>query len=505
MKTLTRYRILLGAGVLLLTVLGLAPTEHRSSAATLPVTIDLPQRAACQLTPQMAPVPFHVEARTIQSGRHTAAGVDGTQAAFSTLVQSLDAPWLQIQFGETELGRDSYLRLTALRDGAVQELDAETLAAWNNRSAMFNGDTIKIELMVAPEDTGVFFEVQAITVGEWVGGVPLQSSRPAVEPWPTTSGPLDLARFNPDMVCGTDDRVASSDQAVGRIVPIGCTGWVVSNGAFLTAGHCNTGNMSSIQFNVPASDPDGTINAPPPDDQYPINVASIMSINNGVGDDWAVFGVNRDEVTNLTPVQRYGVFYRILPQAEPLTVRVTGYGLDGPAPCFGERRQGGCNIPTPTPVPLNADSQTQQTATAAAFGRSGTIFSHNVDITGGDSGGPVRSVDSRLAVAIHTHGTFEAACTTRHNTGTAFTNAALAAAINNFPGTNVRYVDMGYPPWTTEDGTVFRPFNLVAEGINTVGSGGIVSIVEGYYNEPLIINKNVTLDAPVGSVIIGAP
>ena len=230
-----------------------------------------------------------------------------------------------------------------------------------------------------------------------------------------------------------------------------------------------------------------------------------MSTNNGVGDDWAVFRVNPNITTTLTPPLRYGVFYRILPQAEPGTVRVTGYGVDGPAPCFGERRQGGCNIPTPTPVPLNADNQTQQTATAAAFGRSGTIFSHNVDITGGDSGGPVRSVDSRLAVAIHTHGTFEAACTTGHNTGTAFTNAALAAAVNNFPGASVRYVDEGYPPWTTEDGTVFRPFNLVAEGINTVAAGGIVSIVTGDYNEPLTINKNVILDAPVGTVIIGAP
>ncbi len=505
MKTFTRYRVLIGAGMLLLALLGLSPAEQRSSVAASPLSIDLPQAAVCQLTPQMAPVPFHIEARAIESGRHTAAELDGTQTAFSTLVQSLDAPWLQIQFGKTDLGHSSYLRLTALRDGAVQELDAATLAAWNNQSAMFNGDTIKIELLAAPEDTAVFFEVKALMVGEWVGGAPLHSRRPRVEQWSTTSGTVDMTQFNPNMVCGTDDRVASTDQAVGRVMPIGCTGWIISNGAFLTAGHCNTGSMTTMHFNVPASNADGTMNAPPPDDQFPINAASIMSANNGVGDDWAVFRVNRNNGTNLTPVQRYGVFYRILPQAEPLTVRVTGYGVDGPAPCFGERRQGGCGIPTPTPVPRNADSQTQQTATAAGFGRSGTIFSHDVDITGGASGGPVRSVDSRLAVAIHTHGTFDAACTTGHNTGTTFTHTALAAAINNFPGASVRYVDEGYPPWTTEDGTVFRPFNLVAEGINTVAAGGIVSIVTGDYNEPMTINKNVILEAPVGTVLIGAP
>lgn len=503
MKTITRVRVLIGAGVLLLALLGLAPTEHRSSAATLPVTIDLPQAAACQLTPQMAPVPFHVDARTIQSGRHTAAQVDGTQAAFSTLVQSLDAPWLQIQFGETELGRDSYLRLTALRDGAVQELDAETLAAWNNRSAMFNGDTIKVELLVAPEDTGVFFEVKAIKVGEWVGGVPLYSSRPSVTQWESSPDEeLNVTRFNPDSVCGADDRAAANDLAVGRIMPVGCTGWVISNGAFLTAGHCNTGNMEEMHFNVPPSNADGTIVEPPPNDQYPIDAASIMSADTGSGNDWAVFRVRPNITTTLTPPLRYGVFYRILPQAEPLTVRVTGYGVDGPAPCFGSVDQPGCTDPAP---PRNADNQTLQTHAGPSEGRTDTHFEYRVDTQGGNSGSPVRSPDSRLAVAIHTHGNGDAACNTDFNGGTAFTHVALAAAINNFPDANVRYVDEGYPPWTTEDGTVFRPFNLVAEGINTVAAGGIVSIVTGDYNEPLTINKNVILEAPVGTVIIGAP
>ncbi len=92
-----------------------------------------------------------------------------------------------------------------------------------------------------------------------------------------------------------------------------------------------------------------------------------------------------------------------------------------------------------------------------------------------------------------------------HNTGTAFTSAALVAAINNFPGANVRYVDSDYPAWNTEDGTVFRPFNLVAEGVNAAPAGGIVSVVAGYYSEPMIINKNVILEAPVGTVFIGVP
>lgn len=495
-----RYRAVIGSGLMLLALLTFSFSDARSDNAA-PT-----QGAVCQLRPQEAPIPSHEEPYAIQSGRHTAAHEGGDQPAFSTLAKSLDAPWLQVNFGETNLGRTSYVRLTSVSDGAVQNLDADTLAAWHNQSAMFNGDAIKIDLFAAPDDGDVFFEVKSLTVGDWVGGVPLRSSRPTIAQLPTADPQrLDVTHYNPDMVCGADDRVASSDQAIGRVMPAGCTGWVISNGAFLTAGHCVPAGMTSIQFNVPASNADGTPNLPPPEDQFPIDGSNINSLNSGEGNDWAVFQVNRNASTGGTPQLLYGAYYRIRPQDQPATVRVTGYGVDGPAPCFGESRQGGCNVPTPTPAPRNADSQTQQTATGAGQGRTGLIFYHDVDITGGDSGAPVRFTDSLLAVAIHTHGTSIADCTTGHNGGTAFTNLGLANAVNNFPGAAVRYVDAGYPAWTTEDGTVFRPFNLLAEGINSITSGGIVSVVAGHYNEPMTIDKKITLEAPVGTAVIGAP
>lgn len=495
-----RYRAVIGSGLMLLVVLALSFSDTRSvsSAPT--------QNAVCQLRPQEAPIPSHEEPYAIQSGHHTAANQSSEQAVFSTVVQSLDAPWLQVNFGETHLGRNSHVRLTGVSDGAVQELDAATLAAWHNQSAMFNGDAIQIDLFAAPADDDVFFEVKSITVGDWVGGVPLRTNRPTVaQLQPADPKRLDVTHYNPNMVCGADDRVASTDNAVGRVMPAGCTGWVISNGAFLTAGHCVPAGMTSIQFNVPKSNADGTINAPPPQDQFPINGSNIVSLNAGVGNDWAVFQVDRNAATGGVPPVQYGAFYRIKPQDQPATVRVTGYGVDGPAPCFGESRQGGCNVPTPTPAPRNADSQTQQTATGAGQGRQGLIFYHDVDITGGDSGAPVRFTDSLLAVAIHTHGTFDAACTAGHNSGTAFTNLGLSNAVNDFPGTTVRYVDGGYPAWTTEDGTAFRPFNLLVEGINSITAGGIVSVVAGHYNEPMTIDKNIILEAPVGTVVIGAP
>jgi len=502
-----RYRSL---SRFVLVCLMLSFANNRSTTAASQTRVEADQTnvgAVCRLKPQMAPIPYHEEARSIQSGYHTAPNRSEVQAVFSTLVQSLDAPWVQVQFGTSDLGHHSHLRLTALSDGASQELDAPLLAAWNNRSAMFNGDTVKVELLAAPDDKDVFFEVKAVVVGEWAGGVPLQSSRPTVSHWSSSiSKQLDVTHYRPDNVCGADDRVASTDQAVGRIVPIGCTGWVISNGAFLTAGHCNTGNMTSIQFNVPASKSDGTINPPPPADQFPIDATSITSVSNGSGDDWAVFRVNHNSASNLTPPLAYGSFYRVYQNDKPATVRVTGYGVDGPAPCYGESRQPGCTNPSP---PLNADSQTQQTDTGPSKALSGSHLTYMVDTEGGNSGSPVRYSDQWLAVAIHTHGHTDAACTADFNGGTTFANTALAAAVNNFPGADTRYVDANFSLVPPADGSYFHPYNLVTLGVANMPAGGTLSIVAGHYNESLTIsnpsNTPLILEAPVGTVVIGIP
>ncbi|HLF26357.1 MAG TPA: trypsin-like serine protease [Anaerolineae bacterium] len=506
------FRIARPAAVLLVTLLLTLPGKPAGVTSAQDPQPSAENRT-CSVKPQLAEIPFHVEDRQIQSGRYTAMPSVQSQVVFSTIVQSFDAPWLQVQFGAADLGRNSYVRLTAAQDGATQELNASLLEAWSRRSAMFKGDAVKIELFAAPDDKDVFFEVESAIVGDWVGGVPLSTKLPQVSEWEpaTPELPWDTTPNSPNSVCSVDDRVASNAPEVGRIVPVGCTGWVISNGAFLTAGHCFTTNMTQIQFNVPPSLANGTIQPPPPNDQYPIDRSNVTWRNNGAGDDWAVFRVTANTTTTLTPPLAYGSFYRIRPQDEPATVRVTGYGVDGPAPCFGDQRQAGCNIPAPTPVPLNASSQTQQTATGAGEGRTGDHFEHRVDTQGGNSGSPILYSDlpNRQAVAIHTHGNTAAACDTDFNGGTAFTNAGLAAAINNFPGTNgnVRYVDVGYPSWTTADGTYFRPFSYITIGLNSVPSGGILSIVKGHYDtsEPMTINKNITIEAPVGAVVIGAP
>lgn len=441
---------------------------------------------ALALLPGLAAAQVPIPQRTVpyqrSSGLHR--GPSDTLAAhrrvFSDEVSIPGAAWLRLHFRAYNLGRESYLTVTSLQDGAQQRLDGRSLKEWKGSSAYFNGDTVVVELFAAPGDRGVFFELgNEITAGERAD---------ASHELPTK------------FICAaTDERVASADPAVGRLVASsGCTGWIVSSGAYLTAGHCVGGATGTFQFNVPPSAADGTIRHPPPQHQYPVIGTSIQSVNGGVGNDWAVFNCSPNSNTGLTPIQAQASFYRMSRDSVPATVRATGYGVDGPPPCYGESRI--CS-----PAPRDSTSQTQQTDTGPYVGEtgSGSVVSiqHRASVTGGSSGGPIIIDGSVLTIGIVTH----AGCTatTGSNQGTSFENDALEGAIQSFFGANTRYVDQGHPI-TLEDGTVLRPYDTVREGVTAVPTGGRVSIVRGTYDEvgTLILDRAMILVAPAGLVTI---
>ena len=423
---------------------------------------------------QPDPIPYHKEANFLDSGIHDGLtdSTAGTFVAFHTVIQVPNAPWIRLHFGEYHLDSLTYITINSLEDSGRQRLDARSLPQWNNSSAYFNGDAVEIELHVAPEDRSVFFRINQISVGE----------REDAEALGKTIS-----------LCGSDDRISSTDPAVGRILPVRCTGWIASNGSHLTAGHCEVlGDMDILEFNVPASDDDGTINFSDPVDQYPINQPSINFTNGGIGNDWAVFDCNPNSNTGLLPVQAQQSFYRMSRDDNPGEVRVTGYGSDSTPPGSGGGR--------------NSDSNTQQTDSGPFLeediqGASDVVIEYIVDTAGGSSGSPVIVNGTTLTIGIHTN----AGCNPpdQGNHGTGFENDALESAIQTFPGSNVKYADKGHPV-TLEDGTVLRPYNTVTEAVNAVSSGGIVSIVTSFYNETMTISKAMTLEAPVGMVTIGA-
>jgi len=443
---------------------------------------------ALPLWAQPAPIPHHLEPYRLESGAHKALKAE-TALLFRETVQVSGVPWLRLHFDDYDLGTQSFIRITSLADGAQQVLDADSLAQWYNSSAFFNGDSVEVELYVAPGETDVFIKIQEITVGEWADGEDIGSA----------GGDVGI-----ESICGgDDDRVHSDDPRVGRIVPAGCTGWIVSNGAHLTAGHCTGTAMQTLEFNIPNSLANGTIRHPGPEDQYPIDAGSIVFNNDGagaIGNDWAVFGCNANSNTGLLPVQAQKAFYRMSRDSSPANVRVTGCGQD--------------NDPPGSTGGWNSDNQTLQTHWGTYVGEtvegaSDVIIEYIVDTMGGSSGSPVIIYGTTTTIGIHTNAGCDPCEPPDHgNHGTGFEHNNLENAIETFPGSNVVYVDAGHPA-TSEDGAVLRPYHTVTEAITWVLDGGIVSIVAGSYGKTGNTftagedGKRMTFSVPVGTVTIG--
>ncbi len=436
--------------------------------------------------------PQHQQEFNLHSGDHRgpAQAAAGPQSVFRHTIRAPGAAWLRIHLANHKLGTKGYVTFRSLEDGAVQRLDARSIQMWQNSTAYFNGDAVEVELFAAPGEDGIFVAIDRLVVGDRVGGK-IQDE-----------GGIES-------LCGADNRVASTDAAVGRIN--GCTAWLTSNGSALTAGHCcdfdpDQGGSQLpdgvldlagvISFDVPLSDPDGTPNASAPEDQYPINTSGVQwrfdGEGQGLGKDWCVFGVFANTTNGDLPHITRG--FKRMTRENPAvnnTIRVTGYGVD-----------------------TGTANRTEQTSTGPYVSEtiSGSDISHRyqVDTQGANSGSPIIWESNQFAIGIHTN----AGCQpdgTGSNSGTSFEVNALETALAGFPGSNSKYVDAVQPPTSpAEDGSVFRPWNTVTEGVTNVVSGGRVVIVEGSYTAATgntftagADGKSFLFLAPVGIVVIG--
>lgn len=445
---------------------------------------------------QAVPVEYHSQPYVLSSGEHNGE-TEGISAVFEDVIQVPGTPWLRLHIADYKLGPGSFVLLTSLADGGWQRLDAKSLPQWNHASAVFNGDSVLVELHVAPDDRDAFVNIDEVTVAS----LPDQGLSPADR--------------QAKSICGdTDDRVSSNDPRVGRLFFGGATAWLASNGAVLTAGHAGNpdGNITGVmEFDVPTSMPDGTPVAANPNDQYPVNTGSIVFESNGLGHDFAVFGVNPNSNTNLRAHIAQG-FFRvtgIVPLVDD-TIRITGYGLDnmpagsggGGAPCCDADDDDVCDFN------CNSASSTQQTSTGPFDDQEGPLLEYDVDSTPGNSGSPVLWENTGHVVGVHTAGGCDDFLQGYDNHGTFLDYVPLHEALADFPGPNTIYVDA--VTLTAETGEVLFPFGNMADAVTEVPSGGQVSIVAGTY--PASDGNTFTAGAdgkamkfiaPVGTVIIG--
>jgi len=413
---------------------------------------------------------FDIDSGYVQNNVSVPAAVGVPQVVWSTIVSVDNASWLRLEYdvvllsGNANPGSDgSFLRITSLRDGAIQTQHHRHVGEWQNTSAYFNGESVLVELLAQPGTGQNRFVLKSAIAGPFTRG-------------------------EPDTICGpNDNRTPSNDNRVGRLEPIGCTAWMINdcNKCFLSAGHCVNGSSAQVvEFNVPLSNNNGTVNHPPPSDQYAVDPASMQDNGGqGVGDDWAYFGCFDNSTTGQSAYAAQGsVAFDLInpPSVSGQTIRITGYGT--------------------TSSPISPTwNQAQKTHAGPYNTFAGTTVRYVTDTTGGNSGSPVILDGTNNAIGIHTHG----GCTSGggSNAGTGANHAALQAALANPLGVCVCGPGGGGPTLTTtftsnnggaQDGAVYFSLEALA------GSGGVTI-------SDLDLNCDTTAGSPVSIEIYVQP
>jgi V8-like Glu-specific endopeptidase len=375
---------------------------------------------------------------------------DGTETSviWSSTIDVPGATWLRLSYDQAQLSGDpadgsgSYLMITSTLDGAYQYQNRIHVGQWGHTSAYLNGGSVEIELVAAPgtgDNRVVITRVEA--------GLPIGAGR---------------------SICGSvDDRVLSDDPRACRALPIGCTAWLFDdpNHTFLTAGHC-TSSLTVMEFNVPLSNSNGSLNHPPPEDQYAVDSTSVQTNGGqGVGNDYAYFGCFQNSNTGLWPHEAQGDWYETMnpPQVNGQEIRITGYGT------------------TSSPVDPRWN-QVQKTHIGPYFSFSGTTVSYTTDTTGGNSGSPVIFQDEINSIGIHTHG----GCNSSGgNFGTGFNHPGLQDFLANPRGVCIpRGLEFSFPDGLPDmilpaGGSSFRVEVLANSGVDPEPGSGLLWVDDG--------------------------
>ncbi len=430
--------------------------------------------------------------------RSTPGAEEGSPGAlaprFVTIVHTPGAKLVRVRFADFDLGAASEIHIRSITDGAVQRFTDTTLRDWDGWSAIFNGDVLLVELLVAPGESA-HFEIDLVS---------------------TDVPPGDPVEGGIASLCGADSRFASADPRVGRLSSAtcgngggcgGCTAWLTSIGSAITAGHCGSGQGGVIEFNVPQSSSNGSPIAASPDDQYPVGTSWYAFQDGGGGFDWAIMNVGPNSNTGARAhwVQGYFHLSPLIP-SEGSTLRLTGYGVDNtptgsmPQQCCATNEAGNC-----THTGCNSSSLTLQTSTGPLLATTANAIFHQVDSEPANSGSPIIRNSNGFAIGVHTHG----GCNipgVENNAGTRLTQAVLSTWLNNFLGPNTRFVDWANVSGT-QSGTALNPARTLPTGIEIVPTGGTVALAGGSYTAASgntgSFSKPVTLTAVSGYVVIG--
>ncbi|MDP7518906.1 MAG: hypothetical protein QF438_02005, partial [Phycisphaerales bacterium] len=215
--------------------------------------------------------------------------------------------------------------------------------------AYFNGNAVRVELIAG----GLTNNTMSIETATWEL--------------------MDSDRGDGCGICSADDRTPSSDNRFARLMPVGCSATMYStDSCFVTAGHCLY-SADVLEFNVPDSNSNCSVNHPPVVDQFP--VIAQAGDNGGVGSDYGGMKAGTNS-SGETPYERYGTMAPIassIPSSGYLTVN--GYGVD--SQCVRSQTQQFCDGPM-----LSLTSDTVIYNLDITYGNSGSSILYNGEIIG---------------------------------------------------------------------------------------------------------------------------
>lgn len=324
-------------------------------ATTLTITFALLAGLASQAMAQTKPLRQSILEYGLDTGLLDNVAAR-SRVVFEQTLDMGDVPWMRIEFATVRLTRQSHIILESLADGAVQTLNARNMARWGQTSAYFNGGLVQLTVVASQRSFDNRVRIERVQVGQWLD--------PNVQ----------------ERQCGpTDDRVSSTEPERGRLLAVGCTATIYDpNSCLITAGHClASGSLVNVlEFNVPPSLADGTIQHPGPEDQYAVVASSRRFLSAGVGNDWGLFKVSPNSETGLMPFEAQGAHLTLAdttPDTPGLQLNIVGYGTD-----------------------VGPDNLTQQIADGPIVSLSRNQLAYEIDTEGGNSGSTVVSVSTRV-------------------------------------------------------------------------------------------------------------
>lgn len=204
---------------------------------------------------------------------------------------------------------------------------------------------------------------------------------------------VNISYASPKTICGdSDDRILSNEAEVGRASKrngqIGCTATLVSKTCAISAGHCLEA-LGKLSFNVPTTI-DNQPQAAKAADTYFLDKSFIRSEQNGEGDDWVVFKLEKNIVTELFPGEVQGFYKTRLHQGvkKGQKVRITGFGSDKNDPIRNFSQQTHSGI----------------IKKIGGFLASKSRLGYNVDTMGGNSGSSIILEETNEIIGVHSHG-----------------------------------------------------------------------------------------------------